>query len=57
METTTRSGLRGFVALFGCQVLLNVLVVAQERAAATVAFLVSDMVHRRGATWRSELAL
>ncbi len=38
MEATTRSGIRGFCALFGFQVLLNVLVVAQERAAATVAF-------------------
>lgn len=29
---------RGFIALFAFQVLLNVLVVAQERAAATVAY-------------------
>jgi hypothetical protein len=32
------STVRGFVALFSFQVLLNVLVVAQERAAATVAY-------------------
>lgn len=30
--------LRGFAVLFGFQVVLNVLVVAQQRAAATVAF-------------------
>lgn len=32
------AALRGFLLLFGFQVVLNVLVVAQQRAAATVAF-------------------
>ena len=44
--TISESG-RGFLALFGFQVLLNVLVVAQQRAAATVAFgpsFVSNML-------------
>ena len=34
----TNATVRGFIALFAFQVLLNVLVVAQERAAATVAY-------------------
>jgi hypothetical protein len=34
----TNATVRGFVALFVFQVLMNVLVVAQERAAATVAY-------------------
>ena len=40
MDVSTVLGptVRGCLALFGFQVLLNVLVVAQERAAATVAF-------------------
>ena len=38
MRTFVRSGLGGGAVLFGFQVLLNVLVVAQERSAATVAF-------------------
>ena len=37
LSTTLLGSARGFLALFGFQVLLNVLVVAQQRAAATVA--------------------
>lgn len=38
MRELVGPSMRGFAALFGFQLLLNILVVAQERAAATVAF-------------------